>query len=77
VDAVAVDVAAVVGGGGAPAVRLPSAAVSVPAALAGPLRAGEPAVVGRVEAGRCLLNLRTVDPDEDRTLIHCLRAAQN
>ena len=37
-----------VGGGGAPGVRLGSAAVSLPAALAEALRLGEPAVVGHV-----------------------------
>jgi len=34
--------------------------VSLPAAYAGRLRTGDPAVVGRVERGRCLLDLRCV-----------------
>ncbi len=51
VDAVVVDSSAVVGGGGAPGVSLPSAAVSLPEPYAEPLRAGDPAVVGRVERG--------------------------
>ena len=55
-----VDTDAAVGGGGAPTLRLRSAAVSLPARLADPLRLGTPPVVGRVERGRCLLDLRTV-----------------
>ncbi|MGH3717032.1 MAG: L-seryl-tRNA(Sec) selenium transferase, partial [Micromonosporaceae bacterium] len=65
VDAVAVDSEATVGGGGAPGVVLPSAAVSLPAAYAEPLRHGVPAVAGRVARGRCLLDLRTVPPEQD------------
>ncbi|MGH8866484.1 MAG: L-seryl-tRNA(Sec) selenium transferase, partial [Actinomycetes bacterium] len=65
VDARAVDCAATVGGGGAPGVELPSAAVSLPEAYAAPLRSGRPPVVGRVEHGRCLLDLRTVPNESD------------
>ncbi|RKT55764.1 L-seryl-tRNA(Sec) selenium transferase [Saccharothrix australiensis] len=68
VDAVAVPSAAAVGGGGAPGVELPSAAVSLPERWASALRAGRPPVVGRVERGRCLLDLRTVDPADDGPL---------
>ncbi len=57
-----------VGGGGAPGVRLPSAAVSLPATLAAALRRNTPPVAGRVEDGRLLLDLRTVDPADDATL---------
>ncbi|MCI2240645.1 L-seryl-tRNA(Sec) selenium transferase [Paenibacillus sp. TRM 82003] len=60
-----VDAAAVVGGGGAPGVELPSAAVALDEALALPLRVGEPPVVGRVERGRLLLDLRCVDASAD------------
>ncbi|WP_027933684.1 L-seryl-tRNA(Sec) selenium transferase [Amycolatopsis thermoflava] len=63
-----------VGGGGAPGVELPSVAVSLPEALAEPLRTGTPSVVGRVEHGRCLLDLRTVGPDEDELLLAAVRA---
>jgi L-seryl-tRNA(Ser) seleniumtransferase len=73
---------AAVGGGGAPGVPLPSAAVSLPESLAGPLRRGEaascgkvPAVVGRIEAGRLLLDLRSVSPGDDRRLVDAVRAA--
>ena len=64
-DARVVDSDAVVGGGGAPGVRLPSAAVSLPATLGSSLRKGQPAVAGRIEDGRLLLDLRTVDPAAD------------
>ena len=64
---------AAVGGGGAPGVELDSAAVSLPARYAAALRTGEPAVVGRVERDRCLLDLRTVRPEEDATLREAVR----
>jgi L-seryl-tRNA(Ser) seleniumtransferase len=66
--ATAVDSVAAVGGGGAPGVELPSAAVSLPERYAPALRSGNPAVVGRIEAGRCLLDLRTVAPEDDDRL---------
>ena len=73
-DARAVDCIAAVGGGGAPGVELPSAAVSLPEPYAARLRAGSPAVVGRLEAGRCLLDLRTVAPEDDDPLLTAVRA---
>ncbi|WP_329047846.1 L-seryl-tRNA(Sec) selenium transferase [Amycolatopsis sp. NBC_01488] len=73
VDARAVSSVAAVGGGGAPGVELPSVAVSLPARYAGALRTGEPAVVGRVERDRCLLDLRTVRPEEDAKLLEAVR----
>ncbi|NAS26758.1 L-seryl-tRNA(Sec) selenium transferase [Herbidospora sp. NEAU-GS84] len=75
VPAEALDTGAAVGGGGAPGVVLPSAAVAVAEALAGPLRTGDPAVVGRVEGGRCLLDLRAVAPHRDDDLFHAVVAA--
>ncbi len=68
-DAQAVDCIAAVGGGGAPGVELPSAGVSLPESYVAPLRTGTPAVVGRLEGGRCVLDLRTVAPDEDELLV--------
>jgi L-seryl-tRNA(Ser) seleniumtransferase len=47
----------------------------VPADLAERLRAGRPAVAGRVEQGRCLLDLRCVPADDDAALVAALRAA--
>ncbi len=82
VDASAQETQAAVGGGGAPGKPVDSAAVSLPAGLAQPLRAGEqvrrglmPAVVGRVEAGRLLLDLRAVAPEEDEVLAGAVVAA--
>jgi len=81
-DARAVPSEAAVGGGGAPGVPLPSAAVSLPATLATALRAGAPvrsgafpAVVGRVEDGRLLLDLKAVRPDDDELLAAAVLAA--
>ncbi|MBB6396787.1 L-seryl-tRNA(Ser) seleniumtransferase [Actinomadura coerulea] len=75
VDAAAVESESAVGGGGAPGVVLPSAAVSVPEPYAARLRRGAPAVMGRVEDGRCLLDLRSVPPDQDGVLAEAVRAA--
>ena len=73
----AVDCVAAVGGGGAPGVDLPSAAVSVPESCAAALRIGSPAVVGHLEGGRCLLDLRTVAPDDDGVLLRAVRACMS
>ncbi|GGO61973.1 L-seryl-tRNA(Sec) selenium transferase [Nonomuraea cavernae] len=72
VDARAVPSEATVGGGGAPGVTLPSAAVSLPERLAMPLRTGEPPVVGRVEGGRLLLDLRAVPADRDDDVMRAI-----
>ncbi len=62
-----------VGGGGAPGVPLPSAAVALPPALAGPLRLARPAVVGHVHDGRLHLDLLTVDEADDEALATAVR----
>jgi L-seryl-tRNA(Ser) seleniumtransferase len=64
---------AVVGGGGAPGLELESWAVSLPAELAEPLRRGDPPVLGRVERGRLLLDLRCVPSDLDGVLTKAIR----
>jgi L-seryl-tRNA(Ser) seleniumtransferase len=81
-DARVVQCQAAVGGGGAPGVLLPSAAVSLPESLAVPLRCGAPvargefpAVVGRLEGGRLLLDLRSVSPADDDRLAAAIAAA--
>jgi L-seryl-tRNA(Ser) seleniumtransferase len=71
----AVPSVAAVGGGGAPGVEIPSAAVALPAHLAAPLRLGEPPVVGYVARGRLLLDLVMVPPDQDRVLAGAVRRA--
>jgi L-seryl-tRNA(Ser) seleniumtransferase len=81
-DCRAVPSTATVGGGGAPGVTLPSAALSLPEDLAPVLRAGPAvrlgevtAVVGRVENGRLLLDLRAVPPGDDERLAAAVIAA--
>ncbi|HEX6074513.1 MAG TPA: L-seryl-tRNA(Sec) selenium transferase [Micromonosporaceae bacterium] len=59
---------AVVGGGGAPGVELPSTAVALPEAYGSALRLGEPPVIARIERGRCLLDLRAVPASDDRAV---------
>jgi L-seryl-tRNA(Sec) selenium transferase len=66
---------AAVGGGGAPGVVLPSAAVSLPEEYAARLRRGTPAVLGRLEGGRCLLDLRAVPEESDHLLAGAVLAA--
>jgi len=75
VEASAVASEAAVGGGGAPGLTLPSAAVAVPEHLAEPLRLGEPPVVGRVERGRLLLDLAAVAPAEDDLVVDAVLTA--
>ncbi len=65
---------AAVGGGGAPGVVLPSAAVALPASYAAPLRRAATPVLGRVRHGHLLLDLLAVDPDDDATLVAAVRA---
>jgi len=69
VDARAVSSQATVGGGGAPGLELPSAAVSLAADYAQRLRAADPAVLGRLEKGCCLLDLRALAPEADAALL--------
>jgi L-seryl-tRNA(Ser) seleniumtransferase len=75
VAAEAVRSVAAVGGGGAPGVELPSAAVALPAVLAAPLRAGRPPVVGRVVGGRLLLDLVAVPASSYDVLADAVRRA--
>ena len=81
IDSCPVPSTATVGGGGAPGVGLPSAAVSLPAEFALRLRdgaarrAGQPAVIGRIENGRLLLDLRAVPPGDDEQLAAAVIAA--
>jgi L-seryl-tRNA(Ser) seleniumtransferase len=73
VPAEAVASTASVGGGGAPGVTLPSAAVAVAPALAAPLRRGRPSVVGHLAGGRLLLDLLAVAAADDDALVEALR----
>ncbi|MEQ4300321.1 L-seryl-tRNA(Sec) selenium transferase [Plantactinospora sp. B6F1] len=59
---------AVVGGGGAPEVTLDSWALALPEEYAEPLRLGDPPVIGRLERGRLLFDLRCVPADRDEAV---------
>jgi L-seryl-tRNA(Ser) seleniumtransferase len=75
VDVALVASVAVVGGGGAPELELPSWALSLPPGYAAPLRLGPTPVVGRVERGRLLLDLRCVPAEADDAVVAAVRAA--
>ena len=72
-------VEATIGGGSLPGQVLPSRAVCVPSAepdrLLGRLRAGTPAIVGRIERDSVVLDLRSVEPADDAPLAAAVRAA--
>jgi L-seryl-tRNA(Ser) seleniumtransferase len=80
-----VEATARVGGGALPLLELPGQAVALdphpthPAgadAFAAALRAGDPALVGRVHGGRLLLDPRTLTDDEARQAAEVVRAAR-
>jgi L-seryl-tRNA(Ser) seleniumtransferase len=75
-DAVAVSSTARIGGGGAPEFELPSAAVSLPDTFAEPLRRAARPVVGHVEGGRTLLDLRSLLPEQDADLAGAVLAVR-
>lgn len=64
-----------VGGGGGAEVPLPGWALALPAALAAPLRAGDPAVVGHVRDDACLIDLRCIPAQDDDALAAAIRRA--
>jgi L-seryl-tRNA(Ser) seleniumtransferase len=66
---------AVVGGGGAPGIELPSWALALPERYAELLRLGEPPILGRVERGRLLLDLRCVPADQDTPIAAAISRA--
>ena len=82
VDAAAViETVATVGGGSLPGERLSSMGLALEAGshggasdLLARLRSGEPAVIGRIERGRVILDLRAVEPEDDATLLARIRA---
>jgi L-seryl-tRNA(Ser) seleniumtransferase len=65
-----------VGGGALPLIELPSFACSLPEEIAGPLRDGEPPVVGIVRDGRLLLDCRTLDDAEVDEVAAAVRACR-
>jgi L-seryl-tRNA(Ser) seleniumtransferase len=69
----AIESEAYVGGGALPQAAVSSIAVAIglpqPNELAARLRSGTPAIVARIDAGRVLLDLRTIAADEDEIVI--------
>jgi L-seryl-tRNA(Ser) seleniumtransferase len=65
-----------VGGGALPLAELPSFACAVEEELAGPLRAGEPPVVGVVRDGRLLLDCRTLSDAEAEEAAAAVKTAR-
>jgi L-seryl-tRNA(Ser) seleniumtransferase len=65
-----------VGGGALPLLELPGPAVAIGVALAEPLRAGDPPVIGRISDGRLLLDVRTLTDDEADLAAAAVRAAR-
>ena len=74
-----IELESAVGGGSLPGETLPSAGVALGSSsvdrLLARLRAGSPAVVGRIEDGAVVLDLRTVEPDQDERLARAITAA--
>jgi L-seryl-tRNA(Ser) seleniumtransferase len=68
---------AYLGGGSAPERPIPGEAIAIPGGdgLLRRLRTGETPVVGYVREGRVILDLRTVDPDDDADLVAAVVAA--
>lgn len=64
-----------VGGGSAPGTDLAGPALLFPASVAAPLREHLPAVVSRVHAGRCVIDLRCVPTHQDEAVAQALARA--
>jgi L-seryl-tRNA(Ser) seleniumtransferase len=73
-----VELRSTVGGGSLPGETLPSIGLALiggsATKLLSALRQGTPAVIGRIEADRVVLDLRTVPPDGDETLARAITA---
>ncbi len=78
-EAEVIDGTSTVGGGSAPGMTLPTRLVAIrrgglgAESIEDALRASTPPVVARVTDGRVVLDLRTVAPDEDETIVNALR----
>jgi L-seryl-tRNA(Ser) seleniumtransferase len=75
-----VDLRSTVGGGSLPGETLPSVGLAITgggsaARRMASLRRGDPVVIGRIEDGRVVLDLRTVDPAHDDVLATAIVAA--
>jgi L-seryl-tRNA(Ser) seleniumtransferase len=65
-----------VGGGALPLLELPGPVVALDEALAEPLRSGDPAVIGRLQDGRLLLDPRTLTDEEARLVAAAVQAVR-
>lgn len=65
----------VIGGGSTPEQSLATWLIALPESAEARLRAHDPPVIGRIEGGRLLLDLRTVFPEDEPTLMDAVRAA--
>jgi L-seryl-tRNA(Ser) seleniumtransferase len=77
IEGVVVESASVPGAGSVPGAAIPSPALQLaadPDAAWRRLAAAPVAIIGRRHEGACLIDLRTVDPDDDPAVIDALRA---
>jgi L-seryl-tRNA(Ser) seleniumtransferase len=76
-----VELRSTVGGGSLPGETLRSFGVApgggAATRLFDALRVGDPPIIGRIEAGRVVLDLRTVDPASDRALVGGIASAMD
>jgi L-seryl-tRNA(Ser) seleniumtransferase len=78
-----IDGESVIGGGAAPSAVLPTRLLAISHKdlsadeLAARLRSSDPPVIARVEEGRVLLDLRTVFPEQDRSLLEMISRIKN
>jgi L-seryl-tRNA(Ser) seleniumtransferase len=66
---------AAVGGGAFPIARIPSAAIALTGdadAVERRLRVGDPAIIGRIVDGRCVLDLRSVSATDDTAFVEAI-----
>ena len=72
--ALATDTVAVPGGGTLPGVEIPSAGLVMAGDRVAELRAGSPPIIARVADDATVVDLRTVDPDDDEVVAAALDA---
>jgi L-seryl-tRNA(Ser) seleniumtransferase len=64
--------AAVAGGGALPGFEIPSAGVAIDGDHTAALRAWDPPIIARVHEGATIIDLRTVDPSDDKLVAEAL-----
>jgi L-seryl-tRNA(Ser) seleniumtransferase len=75
------EVASASGGGALPELTIPSWAIAISSPdadhFAQQLRRGDPAVFCRIQDGKTLIDLRTVLPQDEEALLHCILACRS